>query len=443
MPAALPRPEKAAPQHAVGKQAQSWPRATVHTSTPSPHFAAPPEIRSTRAAPRGGAAAGLAARVSCMDDEPRLQAAPAGLAVRVSCMDDEPPLQAAPEPAPALAAAPAAAPAAALAAAPPAEEAGPRMHAAPTAPWRTHADAPRTSTQQRPVLASKRGLTVGLFSRTIISKAEAAQAAIASQRTAAPNRSTPSAAGDQAHREHHAVGRAASLGFPEPHADPFRQHSPAMPWEGVSRSAAPDSRCLPRPSAPLSSAFAPSPLPTPRHDSVPPRHMPGLNLEADRLSARTRFCLQPPSAIDASHMSVSLVDELVCGEANTLEEVSALLASDLRRGQLWARSPAAMDTGDVGHDRAWCRPPAAAERSEYQYSHSHSHSAPLRYTDADGLRHYLQPFGLGCRTDTDDEDEDEDCGYDVRRGEVRRGISVRSTAGQYELDLPLRYPTVY
>ena len=99
-----------------------------------------------------------------------------------------------------------------------------------------------------------------------------------------------------------------------------------------------------------------------------------------------------------------------------------------------------MDTGDVRLDRAWSRPPAAAERSEYQYSHSHSHSAPLRYTDADGLRHYLQPFGVGCRTDTEDEDEDEDedGGY-YGSG----GISVRSTAWQYELDLPLRYPTVY
>ena len=144
--------------------------------------------------------------------------------------------------------------------------------------------------------------------------------------------------------------------------------------------------------------------------------------------------------MDASHMSGSLVDEPVRGEANTLEEVSALLASDLRRGQLWARPPAAMDTGDFRLDRAWSRPPAAAERSEYQYSHghSHSHSAPLRYTDADGLRHYLQPFGLSCRTDTDDEDEDEDCGYDGSGG-----ISVRSTAGRYGLDLPLRYPTVY
>ena len=142
-------------------------------------------------------------------------------------------------------------------------------------------------------------------------------------------------------------------------------------------------------------------------------------------------------------MSGSLVDEPVRGEANTLEEVSALLASDLRRGQLWARPPAAMDSGDVRLERAWSRPPAAAERSEYQYSHSHSHSAPLRYTDADGLRHYLQPFGVGCRTDTEDEDEDEDGGYDGGGC-----ISVRSTgctAGQYELDLPLRYsyPTVY
>ena len=168
--------------------------------------------------------------------------------------------------------------------------------------------------------------------------------------------------------------------------------------------------------------------------------MPGLNLEADSLSARTRFYLPPPSAMDASHMSGSLVDELVYGEASTVEEVSALLACDLRRGQLWARPPAAMDTGDVRLDRAWSCPPAAAERSEYQFSHSHIHSAPLRYTDADGLRHYLQPFGVGCRTDTEDEDEDEDedGGY-YGSG----GISVRSTAWQYELDLPLRYPTVY
>ena len=47
------------------------------------------------------------------------------------------------------------------------------MHSAPTAAWRTQADRPHTSTQ----LASRRGQTVGLFSRTIISKAEAAQAA--------------------------------------------------------------------------------------------------------------------------------------------------------------------------------------------------------------------------------------------------------------------------
>jgi len=148
-------------------------------------------------------------------------------------------------------------------------------------------------------------------------------------------------------------------------------------------------------------------------------------------------------------MSGSLVDELVYGEANTLEEVSALLASDLRRGQLSARPPAAMDTGDLRLGRAWSRPPAAAGRSEYQYSHGHSYSAPLRYTDhsysaplrytdEDGLRHYLQPFGSGCRTDTDDEDEDEDCEYDDSCG-----ISVRITAGQHGLGLPLRFPTVY
>ena len=166
--------------------------------------------------------------------------------------------------------------------------------------------------------------------------------------------------------------------------------------------------------------------------------MPGLNLEADRLSARTSFFLPPPSPTHASHMSGSLVDELVYGEANTLEEVSALLASDLHRGQLSARPPAAMGTGDIRLGGAWGRPPAAAGRSEYQYSHGHSYSAPLRYTDKDGLRHYLQPFGSGCRTDTDDEDEDEDCEYDDSCG-----ISVRITAGQHGLGLPLRFPTVY
>ena len=56
---------------------------------------------------------------------------------------------------------------------------------------------------------------------------------------------------------------------------------------------------------------------------------------------------------------------------------------------------------------------------------------------------------MGCRTDTDDEDEDEDGGYDGYDGYDGGGcISVRSTgctAGQYELDLPLRYsyPTAY
>ena len=59
---------------------------------------------------------------------------------------------------------------------------------------------------------------------------------------------------------------------------------------------------------------------------------------------------------------------------------------------------------------------------------------------------------MGGRTDTDDEDEDEDGGYDGYDGydgcDGGGCISVRSTgctAGQYELDLPLRYshPTVY
>lgn len=159
--------------------------------------------------------------------------------------------------------------------------------------------------------------------------------------------------------------------------------------------------------------------------------MPSLNFEADRLSARTRFYLPSPSAEDASRMPGSLVDELVYGEANTLEEVSALLASDLRRGQLWAHPPAAMDTGDGRLCCEWSCPPVAAERSEYQFSHSLN--APLHYTDADGLRHYLQPFGLGCRTDTNDEDEDD--GYGSGGGN-----STCSTAGQYELGLPLRYP---
>ena len=296
-----------------------------------------------------------------------------------------------------------------------------------------HADPPRTSTQQRPAFASKQGQTVGLFSRTIISKAEAAQSAIAAQRTAAPSRGAPSAAGDQAYREPHTIGHAASRGVPEPHAIPYRQHGSAMSWESVPRSAPSDAR-LPRPSAPLSSPFAASPLPTPRPDSALPRHMPGLHRETDHGSARTRFYLPDPYAVDASHVSGLLVDELVYGEASTVEEVSALLACDLRRGKLWARPPSTVDTGGARLDRAWSLPPAAAERSEVQFSHS----APLRYTDADGLRHYLQPFGGGCRTDTDDEDEDEDDGYDDGGG-----ISVCSTAGRHELHLPLRYPTAY
>ena len=329
-------------------------------------------------------------------------------------MDDEPPLQAPP------------------AAARPAEPVS-RVQASPAVSRPAYAaqdDVAAASTHhtaaQRPTLASKSGHPVGLFSRTIISKAEAAQAAIAGLRTAAPRRDAPSTSGDPTHQrgQPHAIGRAASFHAPVQQHElggHFRQPSPALSWEGVSRSAASDGR-LPRPFAPTQSPFVLSPPPTPRYNSAPAAPW---NYE-DRSSAHARFSLNHQAPIAHSY---PLGEELDY-EANTLEEISALLASDLRRGPLLAPPPAAMEDGGLQLGHAWSRPPVAVETHELQLS-DHVPLRLQRFTEADGLRHYVRPFGLGCSTDEDYDDDDEDGGL--------KYIS----AGRPEVHLPLRFPTVY
>ena len=405
--------ENAEPQVAGGEGPRARPPAAARATARAPPWTAPPDMQPLSAALRCTDSRGLASRIgSVMDNEPQMQAAPA--------------------------------------AARPAEPIS-RVQSTPVASRTartTFGDGaagsmPRTSNLRPAARSSKSGHPVGLFSRAVISKAEAAQAAIVGLRTAAPRRDASSAAGDPTYQRGPlpSLGRVANTRAPEQHelGGCFRQPSPAMSWEGSTRSAAIDGG-LPRPSGPASYPFAFPPSPTPHYDSVPPL---AWDREPEHSRTHSLFTFNPPPFAPASY---PLGDELEYGEANTLEEVSALLASDLRRGPLWAQ----VEDGGLQLSHAWSRPPPRVEHDVGLQLSQNVPLRPQRYTDADGLHHYLRPFESGCRTDNDDDEYEYE--YEYEYNDQGRGLPWASSHTRPTGQVPeqrhfscpaLRFPTVF
>ena len=190
-----------------------------------------------------------------------------------------------------------------------------------------------------------KGRSVGMFSRAVISKTEAAKESIAAQRrNPAPSASSCRAADESERR--YARGNANQQPF---HAYSWLYPGAQNPDAG---ERAPSVRSIHSPWAAAGgraerpphvySFTAASPPETPLHGS-------GLRMSWEPEAAGIpSHSFDPPPAWEmprspSARPRNSLVDEIVHGEANTQEELSALLASNTRRCGTWeANVPAGL-----------------------------------------------------------------------------------------------------
>ena len=257
-----------------------------------------------------------------------------------------------------------------------------------------------------------------MFSRAVISKTEAAKESIAAQRRNPAPSAHSSRADDESQQRFDRSNanqqpfNAYSWMYPGAQMPEAGERAPSVrsmdsPW------AAPGGRAE-RPPHAYSFAAA-SPPGTPLHDS-------GLRMswepEARSIPSRS---FDPPLAREAprspsARPSNSLVDAIVHGEANTREELSALLASDARRGGMWE--------SDV---------PAAPSEQLPRMFNGMSHCRV--YSQADLWR----PLVIGG---LDEEEEEEDDDYeDEEEAEHEHGMSAwPESVGASSL--PLRFPGV-